>query len=108
MDGQKDMLVREARLQADACRRLDAWARPVYSLFAVGALLAWWTFQGTGPDWAGTLGVILMAVFGVASVVFKVGTAHAKRNVRRILHAVGVDLDVLGRRVTTTETGGQR
>ncbi|WP_273398156.1 hypothetical protein [Thermophilibacter mediterraneus] len=86
-------LVREAKLQTDAIQRLNVWLRIGYSLIALGFIVGYWGLYGEGGAGFGALGVALLAVGAVASVVLKVGTTNAKRNVRAILAAADVDLD---------------
>ena len=86
-------LVREAKLQTDAIQRLNVWLRLGYSLVAVGFLLGYGGFYGGfGAGW-GIVGVVALVLGALMSVVLKVGTTNAKRNVRNILAAAGVDLD---------------
>ncbi len=89
----REDLVREAKLQTDAIQRLNVWLRIGYSLLAVGFLVGYWGFYGGGSTGFGVLGVILLVVGAVMSVVLKVGTTNAKKNVRAILDAAGVDLE---------------
>ncbi len=89
----REDLVREAKLQTDAIQRLNVWLRLGYSLVAAGFIVGYWGFYGGGGTGFGVLGVALLVVGAVVSVVLKVGTTNAKRNVRAILDAAGVDLD---------------
>lgn len=89
----RDDLVKEAKLQTDAIQRLNVWLRIGYSLVALGFILGYWGFYGGGGTCFGIAGVVLLLVGALVSVVLKVGTTNAKRNVRNILAAAGVDLD---------------
>lgn len=89
----REDLVREAKLQTDAIQRLNVWLRIGYSLVAAGFLLGYWGFYGGGGTVPGVLGVVLLVLGALVSVVLKVGTTNAKKNVRNILAAAGVDLD---------------
>lgn len=89
----RDDIVREAKLQTDAIQRLNVWLRIGYSLLAVGFILGYWGFYGDGGTAFGVLGVVLLVLGAVVSVVLKVGTTNAKRNVRNMLAAAGIDLD---------------
>ena len=89
----RDDLIREAKLQTDAIQRLNVWLRIGYSLLAVGFILGYWGFYGGGGTGFGVLGVVLLVVGALVSAVLKVGTTNAKKNVRNILAAAGVDLD---------------
>ena len=89
----RDDLVKEAKLQTDAIQRLNVWLRIGYSLLALGFILGYWGFYGGGGTGFGIAGVVLLLVGALVSVVLKVGTTNAKRNVRSILAAAGVDLD---------------
>lgn len=89
----REDLVREAKLQTDAIQRLNVWLRIGYSLVAAGFLLGYWGFYGGGGTVPGVLGVVLLVLGALVSVVLKVGTTNAKKNVRNILSAAGVDLD---------------
>lgn len=89
----RDDLVKEAKLQTDAIQRLNVWLRIGYSLVALGFILGYWGFYGGGGTGFGIAGVVLLLVGALVSVVLKVGTTNAKKNVRNILAAAGVDLD---------------
>ncbi len=89
----RDDLIKEAKLQTDAIQRLNVWLRIGYSLVALGFILGYWGFYGGGGTGFGIAGVVLLLVGALVSVVLKVGTTNAKRNVRGILAAAGVDLD---------------
>ena len=89
----REDFVREAKLQTDAIQRLNVWLRIGYSLVALGFILGYWGFYGGGGTGFGIAGVVLLLVGALVSVVLKVGTTNAKRNVRNILAAAGVDLD---------------
>ncbi len=94
----RDDLIREAKLQTDAIQRLNVWLRIGYSLLAVGFILGYWGFYGGGGTAFGVVGIVLLVVGAFVSVVLKVGTINAKKNVRNILAAAGVDLDERGRK----------
>lgn len=85
--------VREAKLQTDAIQRLNVWLRIGYSLLAAGFIVGYWGFYGGGGVAFGVLGVVVLLVGAVVSVVLKVGTSNAKKNVRALLARAGVDLD---------------
>lgn len=89
----RDDLIREARLQTDAIQRLNVWLRIGYSLLAIGFIVGYWGFYGGGGTGFGVLGAVLLVVGALVSAVLKVGTSNAKKNVRAILAAAGVDLD---------------
>lgn len=86
-------LVREAKLQTDAIQRLGVWLRLGYSLLAVGAIVAYWGFSSDGDALACVLGVAMLVVGALASALMRVGIVNARRNVRNILDAAGVDLE---------------
>lgn len=88
-----DDFVREAKLQTDAIQRLNVWLRIGYSLLAAGFIVGYWGFYGGGGTGFGVLGVVVLVLGVAVSVVLKVGTTNAKKNVRAILDAAGVDLD---------------
>ena len=92
----REDLVREAKLQTDAIQRLNVWLRIGYSLVAAGFILGYWGFYGGGGTGFGVLGVVLLVLGALVSVVLKVGTTNAKKNVRNILAAAGVNLDEKG------------
>ena len=89
----REDLVREAKLQTDAIQRLNVWLRIGYSLLAVGFIVGYWGFYGGGGTGFGVLGVVLLVLGAIVSVVLKMGTTNAKKNVRSILAAAGVDLE---------------
>ena len=103
----REDLVREAKLQTDAIQRLNVWLRLGYSLLAVGFLVGYWGFYGGGGAGFGVLGVALLVGGAVMSVVLKVGTTNAKKNVRAILDAAGVDLDARDKKGERAEKNGR-
>ena len=103
----REDLVREAKLQTDAIQRLNVWLRIGYSLLAIGFLVGYWGFYGGGSKGFGVLGVALLVVGAVMSVVLKVGTTNAKKNVRAILDAAGVDLGARGKKGSRAEKNGR-
>ena len=103
----REDLVREAKLQTDAIQRLNVWLRIGYSLLAVGFLVGYWGFYGGGSTGFGVLGVIVLVAGAVMSVVLKVGTTNAKKNVRAILDAAGVDLDARDKKGERAEKNGR-
>lgn len=92
----KDDLIREAQLQTKAIQRLYVFLRAGYSLCAIGFLLGWWGFYGSGPEIAGPVGVVCLVLGVPVSALFKLGTIGARRNVSRILRAANVELDENG------------
>lgn len=102
-DWTRDDLIREARLQTDAIQRLNVWLRLGYSLVAAGFIVGYWGFYGGGGTGFGVLGVVLLAVGAVVSVVLKVGTTNAKKNVQALMAAAGVDITKKG----SSETVGK-
>ena len=89
-DLSRDDLIREAKMQTDAIQRLNVWLRLGYSLVAIGFLVGMWGMQ-SGPGWGVPAGTPL-------SIVLKVGTTNAKKNVERMLEAAGIDVEELLRR----------
>ena len=77
--------LREAQLQTIAIQRLTVWLRLAYSLVAVGFLLGYGGFFGGYGTGLGVAGVILLVIGAAASIVLKVGTTNAKKNVEKIL-----------------------
>ena len=89
--------VREAKLQTDAIQRLNVWLRIGYSLLALGFIVGYWGFYGGGGTAFGVLGAVLLVVGAVVSVILKVGTTNAKKNVEGLLAQAGVDLKTWGK-----------
>lgn len=88
-------LLREARLQAEAIRRLETWLRIGYSLLAIGFILAYWGFYGNGGTASGVVGIVALVIGAAASVILRVGVSNGRRNVKSIVSAAGVDLDAV-------------
>lgn len=85
----RDDFIREARLQTDAIQRLNVWLRLGYSLVAVGFLLGYGGFYGGfGAGW-GIVGVVALVLGALMSVVLKVGTTNAKKNVEALMGEAG-------------------
>ena len=87
-DLSRDDLIREAKMQTDAIQRLNVWLRLGYSLVGM---------QG-GPGWGVPAGIVCLVVGTPLSIVLKVGTTNAKKNVERMLEAAGIDVEELMRR----------
>lgn len=100
-------LVKEAKLQTDAIQRLNVWLRLGYSLTAIGFLVGYWGFYGAGGTTMGVIGIIALVLGALMSVVLKVGTTNARKNVERILQAAGVDLEE-GEDATRPGDGAER
>ena len=83
-DLSRDDLIREAKMQTD-------------SLVAIGFLMGMWGMQG-GPGWGVPVGIVCLVVGTPLSIVLKVGTTNAKKNVERMLEAAGIDVEELMRR----------
>ena len=97
-DLSREQLVKEAKLQTDAIQRLNVWLRLGYSLVAAGFLVGMWGMQG-GPGWGVPAGIACLVIGVPVSVILKVGTTNAKKNVERMLAAAGVDVDgLMGRK----------
>ena len=96
-DLSRDDLIREAKMQTDAIQRLNVWLRLGYSLVAIGFLVGMWGMQG-GPGWGVPAGIVCLAVGTPLSIVLKVGTTNAKKNVERMLEAAGIDVEERMRR----------
>lgn len=90
----KSELIQEAKLQTDAIQRLNVWLRLGYSLVAIGFLVGMWGMQG-GPAWGVPVGAVCLIVGIPVSIILKVGTTNAHKNVERILEAAGVDVEEL-------------
>ncbi len=83
----RDDLIKEASMQTTAIQKIKVWLRLAYSACAIGFLLGWWGFYGSGPFPAGVCGVILLVVGAVLAVPIKIGVTNATKNVERILAA---------------------
>lgn len=81
-------LIEEARLQTAAIGRLGAWLRLACSLAAIGAILVLWGTQKASPA-AVAAGVACLVIGVPISVILKIGIAHARSNVEKILEAAG-------------------
>lgn len=92
----REALIVEAKLQTDAIQRLNVWLRLGYSFVAVGFILGLWGMQG-GPAWGVPAGVVCLVIGAPISIILKIGTTNAHKNVERILAAAGVDVEELKR-----------
>lgn len=90
-EAQREALIKEAHDQTAAILRLEVYKRLGYSAVAVGVLLGYWNMWGGGPGWAMPVGVVLLLVGALVSFVLYMGISNAKKNVRAILTAAGVD-----------------
>lgn len=90
-EAEREALIKEAHDQTAAILRLEVYKRLGYSAVAVGVLLGYWNMWGGGPGWAMPLGIVLLVLGALASFILYTGISNAKRNVRAILTAAGVD-----------------
>jgi len=91
-DEERAALVAEADAQTKAIIRLDLYKRIAYIMLGVGALGGYWAFQTGASGALKALFVVLMVVFGVASLVLYVGIGNAKDNVRAMMTSAGYDM----------------
>ncbi|MGN0075984.1 MAG: hypothetical protein ACI38Z_03305 [Parafannyhessea sp.] len=103
---QREALIDEADKQTRAIMRLEVYKRLSYSVVAVGALLIYsYVFQHAA-FWTYALGIVCIVFGAAAAIVLYIGVRNAKKNVRRILEAVGVDPDaVRTKKDVKAETG---
>lgn len=73
--------------------RLEVYKRLSYTCVVAGILLIYWQNYLGGSSWFLPVGIALIVVFGIASVFLTVGIGNAKKNVKAIMAAAGVDLD---------------
>lgn len=79
-------LVEEARLQADALKRLSIWLRLALSLLALGVLgVLWGAQQNVLP--LSIVGGVIAVVTGFVTLVLKVGIKNGRKNVEALLRA---------------------
>lgn len=90
-------IIKEAKLQTDAVQRLGVWLRLAYSLVAIGFIVGIWASQAGST--AGIVGSVICLVVGApCAVLLKLGTTRARRNIKAMLAAAGVDLEDFERR----------
>ncbi|WP_321974288.1 hypothetical protein [Paratractidigestivibacter sp.] len=82
-----DDLIKEAGMQTSAIQKIKVWQRLAYSAVAVGFLLGWWGYYGSGPLAAGIAGIVLLVLGVLFAVPLKIGVTNATKNVERILAA---------------------
>ncbi|MEE1043976.1 MAG: hypothetical protein U0L51_00635 [Olegusella sp.] len=90
---EREQLIAEADRQTQAIMRLEVYKRLAYTGVVAGALLIYWENYLKGAAWFVPAGIALLAVCGFASVILTVGIGNAKKNVKAIMVAAGVDLD---------------
>lgn len=83
----REDLIKEAGMQTTAIQRIKVWLRLGYSAVAIGFLLGYWGFYGSGPVWAGVAGIVLLVLGVLVSVPLKIGVTNAQKNVEKILQA---------------------
>ena len=92
-------------------RRLDSRGKDADRCYSAAQCLAApglfargdWLFDGDvgyagRPGWGVPVGIVCLVVGTPLSIVLKVGTTNAKKNVERMLEAAGVDVEELMRR----------
>ena len=90
---EREALITEADRQTQAIMRLEVYKRLAYTGVVAGILLIYWQNYLGGASWFMPVGIALNVVFGIASVFLPVGIGNAKKNVKAIMAAAGVDLD---------------
>lgn len=99
-------LIREARLQTDAIQRLGTWLRISCSVAALGFVLAWWAWHGGGTPALGPIGVAFLLAGAAAAAIIRTGMGNARKNVKAIMAAAGVDLSEKRQRPSVRKAGG--
>lgn len=90
----REQLIDEANKETLAIQRLMIWQRLGYSAVALGFLLGWWGLCGSGPFAVGVIGVIALVLGVIVSVILYTGISNGRKNVRALMEAAGVDMDV--------------
>jgi hypothetical protein len=75
--------------------RLEVYKRLGYTGVAAGALLVYWHVYLGGAGWLQIVGIVLLSIMGIASILLTVGIANAKKNVKALMMAAGVNLDAV-------------
>ena len=83
----KEFLIREAKMQAQALRRLGIWKRAALSLMVIGGLSAYTGFVTDPNIVRGVFGILTAAVSGMAAYMITLGSRRGKKNVDHILEA---------------------
>lgn len=102
----RDDLIREARLQTDAIQRLGTWLRISCSAAALGFILVWWAWYSGGFPALAPIGVALLLAGAAAAAIIRTGMGNARRNVKAIMAAAGVDLSERRQRPSARKAGG--
>ncbi len=92
-EAERRNLITEADRQTQAVMRLEVYKRLGYTGVAAAALLIYWQVYLSGPEWFLGLGIALLVIFGIAALILTVGIANAKKNIKAIVAAAGIDLD---------------
>ncbi|RVU97404.1 hypothetical protein EII22_07185 [Coriobacteriales bacterium OH1046] len=92
---ERKQLIVEADRQTQAIMRLEVYKRLGYSAVAAGALLIYWQTSLNAASWFLPAGIGLVVISGLVSIALTVGISRAKKNVRAILAAAGIDLDAV-------------
>jgi hypothetical protein len=105
---QREALIDEADKQTRAIMRLEVYKRLSYSVVAVGALLIYsYVFQHAA-FWTYALGIVCIVFGAAAAIVLYIGVRNAKKNVKRILEAVGVDPDAVRTKKDVRAEAGEK
>ena len=87
-EAEKEMLVREAKMQTEALIRLGTWRRMALSFMALGILLAFWSFTAQVNILRGVFGIVVAVLAGGIAFLIHTGRNNGKKNVENILKAV--------------------
>lgn len=94
-EAERRNLIIEADRQTQAVMRLEVYKRLSYTGVAAAALLIYWQVYLSGPAWFLGLGIVLLVLCGIAALILTAGITNAKKNIKAIMAAAGVDLDSL-------------
>lgn len=81
-------LIKEARQQSTALRRIAKWRSAAMLMAAIGVLFLYRGFSGDGINFiSSVIGISLVIIGTVLAVIFNIGIHNGRNNVEKILDA---------------------
>lgn len=87
---EKENLVKEARMQLKALKKINLWKKLAIAVSAIGVAVAYGGLSGATPHlFPGISGIFLMVIGILAAAVLNLGLRNGRRNVEKIINVIG-------------------
>ncbi len=87
---EKENLVKEAKMQIKALKKIDIWKKTALALSTLGVTVSYAGLAGTSPRlFLGIPGIFLAVVGIIIAAILNMGLKNGRRNVEKIINAIG-------------------